>query len=75
LSSVLRLPTVSTRLCCLTPCFKSVSGLRPTNAAEIALQELERYRTPLVPTHLGSANVDVARRDSSKRGRRLARLS
>lgn len=35
-------------------------GLRPTNAAEIALQELERYRTPLVPTRLGSANVDVA---------------
>ena len=60
LSFVLRPPTVSARLCCLTPCFKSVSGLRPTNAAEIALQELERYRTPLVPTHLGSANVDVA---------------
>jgi nucleoporin NUP1 len=51
---------VSARLCCLIPCFKCVSGLRPTNAAEIALQELERYRTPLVPTHLGSANVDVA---------------
>lgn len=59
-SFVLRPPTVSARLCCLTPCFKSVSGLRPTNAAEIALQELERYRTPLVPTRLGSANVDVA---------------
>ena len=43
-----------------TRCFKSVSGLRPTNAAEIALQELERYRTPLVPTRLGSANIDVA---------------
>jgi nucleoporin NUP1 len=41
-------------------CFKLVSGLRPTNAAEIALQELERYRTPLVPTRLGSTNVDVA---------------
>jgi nucleoporin NUP1 len=24
------------------------------------LQELERYRTPLVPTHLGSVNADVA---------------
>src|SRR6266705_1099666 len=59
LSSVLR-PKVSACLCCLTPCFKSVSGLRPTNAAEIALQELERYRTPLVPARLGSANVDVA---------------
>lgn len=47
-------------LCCLTSCFKSVSGFHPTNAAEIALQELERYRTPLVPTHLGSVNVDVA---------------
>lgn len=35
-------------------------GLRATNAAEIALQELERYRTPLVPTRLGLANVDVA---------------
>jgi hypothetical protein len=45
---------------CLVPCSKSVSGLRPTNAAEIALQELERYRAPLVATHLGSANVDVA---------------
>ena len=54
-------PTVSARLCCLTPCFEpSVSGLRPTNAAEIALQELERYRTPLVPSRLGSSNVDVA---------------
>jgi nucleoporin NUP1 len=53
-------PKVSACLCCLIPCFKSVSDLRPTNAAEIALQELERYRTPLVPTHLGSANVDVA---------------
>src|SRR6267154_2416334 len=52
--------TVSACLCCLTPCFKPVSGLRPTNAAEIALQELERYRTPLVPARLGSANVDVA---------------
>jgi nucleoporin NUP1 len=41
------------------PLFQSVSDFRPTNAAEIALQELERYRTPLVPTHLGSANVDV----------------
>jgi nucleoporin NUP1 len=60
LSFVLRPVTVSARLRCLTPCFKSVSGLRPTNAAEIALQELERYRTPLVPTRLGSANVDVA---------------
>ena len=43
-----------------TPCFEFVSGLRPTNAAEIALQQLEKYRTPLVPTHLGLANVDVA---------------
>src|SRR5258708_1205339 len=60
LSFVLSPLTVSARLCCLTPCFKCVSGLRPTNAAEIALLELERYRTPLVPTHLGSANVDVA---------------
>jgi nucleoporin NUP1 len=59
LSFVLR-PMVSACLCCLTPCFKSVSGLRATNAAEIALQELERYRTPLVPTRLGLANVDVA---------------
>jgi nucleoporin NUP1 len=60
LSFVLRLLTVSARLCCPAFCFKSVSGLRPTNAAEIALQELERYRTPLVPTYLGLANVDVA---------------
>lgn len=35
-------------------------GLQPTNAAELALQQLERYRTPLVPTRLGSGNVDVA---------------
>lgn len=60
LSFVLRPPTVSARPYCLTLRFKSVSGLRPTNAAEIALQELERYRTPLVPSRIGSANVDVA---------------
>jgi nucleoporin NUP1 len=60
LSFVLGPLTVSARLCSPTPCFESVLGLRPTNAAEIALQQLERYRTPLVPTRLGSANVDVA---------------
>jgi nucleoporin NUP1 len=42
------------------PCFESILGLRPSNAAEIALQQLERYRTPLVPARLGLANVDVA---------------
>lgn len=57
---VLRLPTVSAHPCYLILRFKSVSGLRPTNAAEIALQELEKYRTPLVPSRLGSSNVDVA---------------
>ncbi|KAH9060041.1 hypothetical protein EDB87DRAFT_1684038 [Lactarius vividus] len=35
-------------------------GFRPTNPAELALQQLERYRTPLLPTRLGSANVDGA---------------
>ncbi|KAH9001445.1 hypothetical protein EDB92DRAFT_2100040 [Lactarius akahatsu] len=35
-------------------------GFRPTNPAELALRQLERYRTPLVPTRLGSANVDGA---------------
>lgn len=60
LSFVLRLPTVSALLCSPTLCFKYVSGLRPTNAAEIALQQLERYRTPLVPARLGLANDDVA---------------
>lgn len=35
-------------------------GTRPTNPAELALQQLERYRTPLVPTRLGSTTVDGA---------------
>jgi nucleoporin NUP1 len=55
---VLRPPTVSARIVS-APCFEFVSGLRPTNAAEIALQQLEKYRTPLVPTRLGLANVDA----------------
>jgi hypothetical protein len=38
----------------------NVLDLRPTIAADLALQQLERYRTPLVTTYLGSANVDVA---------------
>jgi nucleoporin NUP1 len=60
LSFVPNLLTVSASLCFPTHCFKSVSGLRPINAAELALQQLERYRTPLVPTRLGLSNVDVA---------------
>src|SRR6267142_63435 len=60
LSFVPNPPTVSACLCFPTHCLKSVSGLRPINAAELALQQLERYRTPLVPTRLGLGNVDVA---------------
>ncbi|KAN0128504.1 hypothetical protein V8E53_013711 [Lactarius tabidus] len=39
---------------------KSGSCFRPTNSAELAFQELEKYRTPLLPSRLGSANIDGA---------------
>ena len=39
---------------------KCLTGFRSTNPAELALQQLERYRTPLVSARLGSANVDGA---------------
>ena len=38
----------------------TLTGFRPTNPAELALQQLEKYRTPLLPSRLGSANVDGA---------------
>lgn len=52
LSFILRPPTVSVCLHCLTPCFKSFSGLRPINAAEFALQEEISYSShPSLPCH------------------------
>lgn len=42
----------------------------PTNAAEIALRELEVYKTPLLPTRMqGSVIPDMFRTSQSKKGR------
>ncbi|KAI9446630.1 hypothetical protein H4582DRAFT_2069931 [Lactarius indigo] len=51
-------PTVNRSHSTLVLPIQLADGFRPTNPAELALQQLERYRTPLVPTRLGSANVD-----------------
>jgi nucleoporin NUP1 len=47
----------------------SLSTARPTNAAERALQELDVYKTPLLPTRLQHANVSGVPEMFRERGR------